>query len=142
VQEKVVFDTNVYIGVFNKGLHKREIDGLKKVMYLAHPVLHELWIGAKSQREVRHLVKFGNTFIRLGRLIKPEPATQILIGKTCRKLRASGKLNPQHPRIYNDVCIALLSRQIGATLVTGDINDFEKIRKAIDFNFREVVSGI
>jgi hypothetical protein len=45
MQEKVVFDTNVYIGVFNQGLYKNEINGFNKVMYLVHPVLHELWIG-------------------------------------------------------------------------------------------------
>lgn len=44
-QEKVVFDTNVYIGIFNQGFYKAEISGFNKVMYLVHPVLHELWIG-------------------------------------------------------------------------------------------------
>lgn len=138
MQEKVVFDTNVYIGIFNHGLFQDEINGFNKVMYLVHPVLHELWIGAKGKKEVNHLVKFGATFIKLGRLVVPTASTQTLIGKVCRKLRLSGTLDPSYPRIYNDVSIALLARQIGATLVTRDISDFEKIFKVIDFRFRDV----
>jgi hypothetical protein len=48
----------------------------------------------------------------------PSSFTQVLIGKACRKLRFSGRLNPSNPRIYNDVYIALLAGQIGATVVT------------------------
>jgi predicted nucleic acid-binding protein len=137
VQEKVVIDTNVYIGIFNHGLYRKEIDGFNKVVYLAHPVLHELWLGAKGKAEIKHLMVFGGMFVKLGRLIQPEPSTQLLIGKVCRKLHAAGKLEPKEPRMYNDVCIALLARQVGATVVTRDTADFEKIRRAIDFRFRK-----
>jgi len=138
VQEKIVFDTNVYIGVFNDGLFQDEINGFNKIMYLVHPVLHELWIGAKGKNEVNHLISFGTTFIKLGRLVVPAASTQILIGKVCQKLRLSGKLDPSYPRIYNDVSIALLARQIGATVVTRNVLDFEKINKVVDFRFRDV----
>ena len=133
MQEKVVFDTNIYIGAFNKGLYREEINGFNKVMFLVHPVLHELWMGAKGKKEIRHLVKFGNRFVKLGRLVQPAPSTQILIGRTCQKLRYSGKLDPKNPRSYNDICIALLARQIGAAVVTRDVDDFKKIKKIVDF---------
>jgi len=139
VQEKVVFDTNIYIGIFNLSLFKDEINVLNKVMFLVHPVLHELWMGARGKNEIRHLVKFGNRFVQLGRLVQPTPATQILIGRTCQKLRFAGKLDPKNPRGYSDVCIALLARQIGATVVTRDVDDFRKINKVIDFHFRDVI---
>jgi predicted nucleic acid-binding protein len=42
-------------------------------------------------------------------------------------------------RGYSDVCIALLARQIGATVVTRDVDDFRKINKVIDFRFRDVI---
>ena len=138
MQEKVVFDTGVYIGVFNRGLYKGEIEGFNKVMYLAHPVLHELWMGAKGRKEVRHLVRFGSTFARLGRLIIPSPYTQLLIGRICQRLRSLGLLDPKNPGIYNDTCIAMLARQIGATVVTTNRKDFEKIYQVIDFKFRGV----
>jgi len=138
LQEKVVFDTNIYIGIFNHGLYKDEISGLHKVMYLVHPVLHELWIGAKGNAEIKHLIRFGNTFVKLGRLVQPGPSTQILIGRVCHKLRFSGKMDPKNPKDYNDVCIALLARQIGATIITRNVEDFKRINETIDFNFRDV----
>jgi predicted nucleic acid-binding protein len=56
----------------------------------------------------------------------------------CQKLRFSGRLDPSNPRMYNDVYIALLARQIGATVVTTNISDFEKIHQVVDFRFRKV----
>jgi predicted nucleic acid-binding protein len=139
MQEKVVFDTSIYIGIFNRSWFTNEINWFKKVTYLVHPVLHELWIGAKGKSEIRHLTRFGNTFVKLGRLVLPEPATQMNIGRVCQKLRSTGKLDPSNPRQYNDVCIAMLARQIGATVVTLDISDFKKIQKVVDFIFRDVI---
>jgi predicted nucleic acid-binding protein len=110
MQEKVVFDTNIYIGIFNQNLYVNEIRGFNKVMYLVHPVLHELWVGAKGIREIRHLSLLGATFIRLGRLVAPTASTQVLIGKVCQKLRSTGRLDPKLPHIYSHVCIAALSR--------------------------------
>ncbi len=141
MQEKVVFDSSVYIGVFNHGLFQDEIHGFNKVMYLVHPVLHELWIGAKAKKEINHLINFGARFIKLGRLVVPSASTQVLIGQVCHKLRSSGKLDPVYPRIYNDVSIALLARQIGATVVTENISDFEKIYQVVDFSFRKVMES-
>ena len=138
MQEKVVIDTCVYIDLFNKGWYQHEFDGFEKLMYLAYPVLHELWIGAKGHREKQHLRRFAQTFIRLKRLILPEPSTQVKIGIVCNKLYASGKLNPKYPKIYNDICIALLSRQIGATLLTRNLQDFVQIHEVIDFKYRAV----
>jgi predicted nucleic acid-binding protein len=138
VQEKVVFDTSIYIGIFNHGIYQHEISGLNKVMYMAHPVLHELWIGSRGNAEIKHLIRLGSTFVKSGRLIQPDPATQILIGRVCHKLRFSGKLDPKNTRDYNDVCIALLARQIGATVITRNVDDFKRINEAIDFNFRGV----
>ena len=138
MQEKVVFDTNIYIGIFNHGLYQHEISGLNKVMYMVHPVLHELWMAAKGNAEIKHLIRFGTVFVKLGRLVQPEPSTQILIGRVCHKLRFSGKLDPKNPSDYNDVCIALLARQIGATVITRNVDDFKRINEAIGFNFRDV----
>lgn len=141
MQGKVVFDTSVYIGVFNHGLFQDEINGFNKVMYLVHPLLHELWIGTKGKKEINHLINLGARFIKLGRLVVPSSSTQVLIGQVCHRLRSSGKLDPVYPRIYNDVSIALLARQIGATVVTVNISDFEKIHQVVDFRFREVMES-
>jgi predicted nucleic acid-binding protein len=139
MQEKVVFDTNIYIGIFNRGQFTDEINWFKTITYLVHPVLHELWMGAKGKSEINHLIRFGNTFVKLGRLVQPDPTTQIKIGRACQKLRSIGKLDPANPRQYNDVCIAFLARQIGATVVTRDIHDFKRIRRVVAFRFRDVI---
>lgn len=136
--DKVVLDTNIYIGIFNGGLYRHEVNPFRKVMYLAHPVLHELWIGAKGRAEIRHLSQFGSRFVKLGRLIVPEASTQILIGQVCQRLRSLGKMDSKNPRTYNDVAIALLARQVGATVVTTDIAHFEQIAEVIYFHFRNV----
>ena len=138
MQEKVVFDTGVYIDLLNRGLHQEEIDGLSKVMYLAQPVLDELWLGARGGKEVRHLERFSRAFIRLKRLITPSPSTQLRTGHVLRALRSAGRLDPRQPRLYNDVCIALLARQIGATVVTTNPADYLEIARFVDFRYREV----
>jgi predicted nucleic acid-binding protein len=139
MQEKVVFDTSVYIGIFNRSQYMNEINWFNKVTYLVHPVLHELWMGAKGKSEISHLTNFGNTFVKLGRLVQPEPATHIKIGRVCQKLRSTGKWDSSNPRQYNDVCIALLAHQIGATVVTRDIGDFKRIQTVVDFRLRVVI---
>jgi len=48
-------------------------------------------------------------------------------------------LDPKKPRQYNDVCIALLARQVGATVVTRNISDFKRIRSVVDFRFRDIL---
>ena len=80
MQEKVVFDTNIYIGIFNRGQFTGEISWFNSITYLVHPVLHELWMGAKGKSEINHLIRFGNTFVKLGRLVQPEPAPRVDIG--------------------------------------------------------------
>lgn len=141
MQEKVVFDTNVYIGIFNRGQYRAEIDWSNKITYLVHAVLHELWIGAKGTAEVQHLRRFATTFVKVGRLVQPASSTQLLIGRVCQRLRVTGHLDPKQPRHYNDVCIAMLARQIGATVVTTDVGDFQRIQDIIDFRLRAVQSA-
>ena len=133
MQQKVVIDTNVYIDIFNSNLHEVLRDPFHHVAFLAHPVLHELWMGAKGRREVDHLMAFQSRFVHLKRLIIPNAATLITIGQTCRKLRSAGRLDPTHPKHYNDISIAALARQIGATVITKSIKDFGIIQSALEF---------
>ena len=135
MQQKIIIDTNIYIDIFNKGLQKKLNNPLKYVVFLAHPVLHELWMGAKGKREIKHLFEFQNRFVQLKRIVVPTVATLIVIGQACQKLRSSGRLDPTHPKHYNDISIAVLARQVGATVITQNIRDFKTIQKVIDFEF-------
>ncbi|MBW1800012.1 MAG: hypothetical protein JRJ85_04700, partial [Deltaproteobacteria bacterium] len=106
MQRKIVIDTNIYIDIFNTGLHGNLRNPFPYIVFLAHPVLHELWMGAKGRKEIKHLTAFQNEFVKSKRLIMPTAATLISIGKACHKLRTSGNLDPVHPKHYNDISIA------------------------------------
>jgi predicted nucleic acid-binding protein len=133
MQRKVVIDTNVYIDIFNKNENSDQINWFKNITFLAWPVLHELWMGAKDKTEINFLIKWGETFSDLNRLIIPTHTTLFHIGETCQKLRNQGKLNPVNPKHYNDITIAIIARQIGATVLTKNKSDFKVIQSLVDF---------
>lgn len=135
MQKKVVIDTNTYIGIFNSAQYGHLRNPLQYIVFLAYPVLHELWMGARGKREIKHLSAFQERFVRLKRLIVPSENSLILIGRACRQLRKSGRLDPVYPRHYNDITIAVLARQVGATVLTNNIADFKAIQKSVDFQF-------
>ena len=135
MQRKVIIDTSVYIDLFNKGLHKEIVDPFQHVTFLAYPVLHELWMGLKSQQEVRLLTAWRDRFIQLQRFIVPTVDTMVAIGEACLQLRASGKLDPASPKHYNDVAVSVLVRQIGALLLTKNARGFALIQSVVDFEF-------
>lgn len=137
MQQKIIIDTNIYIDIFNRGLHVNLRNPFQYVVFLTHPVLHELWMGAKGRKEIKHLTTFQNEFIKLKRLILPSINTLVLIGRVCHQLRSSGKIDPVHPKHYNDISIAALARQIGATVITHNTEDFKLIQNAIDFDFEK-----
>jgi predicted nucleic acid-binding protein len=137
LQEKIVIDTNIYIDIFNSDLYRSLRNPFHYIVFLAYPVLHELWIGAKGKREIKHLTAMQNGFIKLNRFIIPSATTLVLIGRACHELRTSGKLDPVYPKHYNDISIAALSRQIGATVITRNVVDFSVIKGFIDFEFEK-----
>jgi predicted nucleic acid-binding protein len=137
LQEKIIIDTNIYIDIFNSNLHLELRNPFHYIVFLAHPVLHELWTGAKGKPEIKHLTVLQNEFVKSKRLIIPTVSTLILIGRVCQKLRASGKLDPKYPKHYNDITIAALARQTGAVVVTKNTGDFKLIQGLIDFDYRE-----
>jgi len=137
VQQKIIIDTNIYIDIFNRGLHGNLHNPFRFIIFLAHPVLHELWMGAKGKKEIKHLTTLQNQFIKLRRLIIPTVNTLVLIGKACHQLRTTGKINPVHPKHYNDISIAVLAHQVGASVITHNIQDFKVIQHSIDFNFEK-----
>ena len=135
MQRKIIIDTGVYIDLFNRGLHKEIINPFQNVTYLAYPVLHELWMGLKDRREIRLLTAWRDRFIQLQRLIVPTVTTLVLIGEACLQLKATGKLDPTHPKHYNDVTMSAAARQVGATIITNNAKDFQIIQSVIDFDF-------
>jgi predicted nucleic acid-binding protein len=137
VQKKIVIDTNIYIEIFNSAQYESLQNPFQYIVFLAYPVLHELWMGARGKQEIKHLAAFQDRFVRLKRLIVPFENSLILIGHACHQLRRSGKLDPVYPKHYNDITIAVLARQVGATVITNNISDFKAIKKTVDFQFEK-----
>ena len=135
MQRKIIIDTGVYIDLFNRGLNREIINPFQHITYLAYPVLNELWIGLQGRQEIRLLTAWRDRFIQLQRLIIPTVASLVLIGEACLQLKKNGKLDPIHPRHYNDVAISAAARQIGANVITKNAKDFEIIQSVIDFDF-------
>ncbi len=69
MQQKIIIDTNVYIDIFNDDRHENLRNPFERIVFLAHPVLHELWMGAKGKREIKHLTTLQNEFVKLKRLL-------------------------------------------------------------------------
>jgi predicted nucleic acid-binding protein len=138
MSRKIIIDTSVYIDIFNHDLHGEIVNPFQNITYLVYPVLHELWMGLKNKQEIRALTQWRDRFIQLKRLVIPTVATLTLIGDACLQLRASGKLDPVHPKHYNDISIAALAHQIGAAVLTKNRKDFMVIRAKIDFEFESV----
>ena len=134
MQKKIIIDTGVYIDLFNRGLGKEIINPFQHITYLAYPVLHELWMGLHGRQEIRRLTAWRDRFIQLQRIIIPTVASLVLIGEACLRLKNAGKLNPIHPKHYNDVAISAAARQIGATVITKNKKDFQIIQSVIDFD--------
>ncbi len=139
MQRKIVIDTGIYIDLFNRGMYQEIINPFQNVTFLAYPVLHELWMGLKDRREIRLLTAWRDRFVQLHRLIVPTVATLVLTGEACLQLKSAGKLDPTHPKHYNDVVISVVARQVGATVITKNAKDFEIIRSVIDFDFDGVI---
>lgn len=135
MQRKIIIDTGVYIDLFNRGANREIINPFQHITYLAYPVLHELWMGLQDRQEIRQLTAWRDRFIQLQRIIVPTVASLVQIGEACLQLKKAGKLDPTHPKHYNDVAISAAARQIGATVITKNAKDFKIIQSVINFDF-------
>ena len=128
VSGKVLLDTNVFIDYLRVGLHAEWVAGQvgNIVRFLSSIVLLELRLGANTLRRVRAVDRLQHAFPK-ERLIAPSPQLFDDAGRLFRILYGDGigiidRLGP-----LNDLLIALTARQIGATVVTGNIREFRHI---------------
>ena len=125
-----LLDTSVYIENFRTGRFTLPLRRSAWIIRCSAVVLHELRRGARSALELR----FVNELARKIRIITPTEShwlesADILsqIGK--RKGYDADKLR----ELAFDVLIALSARDIGATLITCDQQDFAEIRRHVLF---------
>ncbi len=113
VAGKVLLDTNVFIDYLRAGLHTDWVFGRvgNTVRFLSAIVLMELRLGADTPR----------------RLIAPAPQLFDHAGRLFRTLHGDGSGLGDRLGPLNDLLIALTARQIGATVVTGNLSEFRRI---------------
>jgi predicted nucleic acid-binding protein len=128
VSGKVLLDTNVFIDYLRADLYADWIfGGVNNIIrFLSSVVLMELRIGADTPRRQRAVDRIQAAF-PIGRVIAPLPPLFDSAGQLFRTLHGdrSGLRDRLGP--VNDLLIALTARQIGATVVTNNLDDFRQI---------------
>lgn len=136
---KITYDANILIKY--KQL-------LLRSFYLSVVVLQELLAGANDASTIKQLERVRHDYRKTGRLLVPTEEDWWHVGLTLnglqrgRRSMKSGKIPrisaAERYRITNDVLIARSAKRAGVTVVTDNINDFQKIRNYCDV---KVISG-
>ena len=106
--------------------------------YFSSVVALELLVGCTDDLAVRRVQNFLSPFERVRRIINPtyenwKDAALIVVKIALRR----PNLKSKKIALINDALIALSCRDIGATLVTLNVEDFEVISGFVKFRFRE-----
>jgi predicted nucleic acid-binding protein len=134
----VVFDTNVYVAALREGVDGAAFGQIRTRAprtVLASVVSAELRAGAVDRvgrLAVRELVE---QFDRLRRIVTPDARSWNVAGDVLGDIRRrEPSLRAKVPSLWNDALIALSARQIGASVVTGNVKDFELLRRFMPFD--------
>jgi predicted nucleic acid-binding protein len=130
VTGKVVLDTNVFIDYLRADLYADWIFGGVShiIRFLSSVVLMELRIGADTARRQRAVDRIQAGF-PTSRLIAPLPPLFDQAGRLFRSLHGDGSGVDDRLAPVNDLLIALTARQIGATVLTSNLDDFRPIAR-------------
>jgi predicted nucleic acid-binding protein len=138
---KYVFDTNIYIHCLqDREFALRHGDQYSRFLpstYFSSVVAQELIVGCTDDLALRRVRNFLLPFERVRRIINPtydnwKDAALIVVKIVLRH----PNLKSKKIALINDALIALSCRDIGATLVTLNFDDFELIRGFVRFRFR------
>ena len=128
VTGKVLLDTNVFIDYLRADLHADWVFGGvgHTIRFLSSVVLMELRVGADTVRRQRAVDRIQAAF-PTRRLIAPLPALFDHTGRLFRTLYGDGSGLADRLGPVNDLLIALTARQMGATVVTSNLQEFHQI---------------
>jgi predicted nucleic acid-binding protein len=134
----LVFDTTVYIAAIRGGVfgpvYRMLQDKLPRT-YLASVVSAELLAGATDPGARRAVLDFIRRAHQVRRLVTPGAGDWERAGEHLGEIRRKEPhLRSKIPALWNDVLIALCARQVGATVVTQNVRDFELLRRFLRFD--------
>ena len=134
----VLFDTNVYAAAVREGVRGAAFARIRESAprtFLASVVSAELRAGAVDQTGRSVVLELTDRFDRLGRIVTPEARSWSLAGNVLGDIRRREPgMRDKIARLWNDALIALSARQIGASVVTGNMGDFELLRRFVRFD--------
>ena len=134
----VVFDTNVYVAALREGVNgpafARMRDRAPRT-FLVSVVSAELRAGARDQTGRLAVIELVERFERVGRVVTPDARSWDLAGDVLADIRRREPgLRAKIASLWNDALIALSARQIGASIVTDNVKDFELLRRSVRFD--------
>ena len=134
----ILFDTNVYVAALREGVRGAAFARIRESAprtFLAAVVSAELRAGAVDQTGRSVVLELTDRFDRLGRIVTPEARSWSLAGDVLGDIRRGEPgMRDKIARLWNDALIALSARQIGASVVTGNVGDFELLRRFVRFD--------
>ncbi len=105
--------------------------------YLASVVAAELRAGAVNEAARRAVHDVTQWAHRVGRIVTPGVGPWERAGDILGDIRRTEvHLRSKVPTLWNDLLIALCARQIGATVETENLEDFELLRRYVRFDLR------
>ena len=134
---RVVLDTNVYVTALREGVGGStfaRIQAWSPRTFLASVVSAELCAGAIDERGRRAVRDLTDRFDRLGRVVTPNAESWSAAGDVLGQVRQREPGSRDRVRgLWNNALLALSVRQVGAVLVTGNVRDFELLRRFVRF---------
>jgi predicted nucleic acid-binding protein len=132
VTGKVLLDTNVFVDYLRANLHSEWVFGSVShtIRFLSTIVLMELRLGADTPRRERAVERILAAF-PAGRLVAPAPRLYDHAGRLFRAIHGAGAGIDDRLGPMNDILIALSAREIGATVVTSNLKDFDRIGRQV-----------
>ena len=138
-----LLDTNLYIRAltdraFAPGFEAFQQAALPR-LWVSAVVAFEVSVGA---RDTAHAAKLERWMLRpfrsRQRFLTPTDATWVLVARMDRDIRAMGGLESKLDQrsFLNDMLIAATCRQVGATLITANLDDFALINSVVALRYQ------
>lgn len=139
---KYALDSQLFIDGFRDEPANEALQQFHRVFapfeYLSVVVAQELRSGIRRLRDRQALEKHViGVFERANRLLVPSAAAWQQSGNVLSKmaLKEGLEIGRVSKSFANDVILALSCRESGCVLVTGNLRDFQRIRRFVDFEF-------
>ncbi len=138
--KKFLLDTDIYIEFLRRGAYHEVIRNLYTSetpgIYFSSVVIQELLIGAIGKEGRKNVETLYQPFESASRIITPTHNNWKEAGKLLSLLRIKRKdLRSKVTTLISDTLIALSAKNIGATVYTSNVTDFQTIREFSTFSF-------